>query len=210
MAAGKEVFRILAFGDSLTEGWCHFGLKFHPYTSRLKELLRSSSNRACELINKGRSGETTDEMVSRLARVLSTEGPFHLAIILGGTNDLGQSWETANPLFERLKSLHETVLEHGATSVAVTIPETGYEEMEQYAFAKKKRNKINELLGTYAADSNGKVVLCDFAAKFPRHSLKPDELERLWNDGLHLTPAGYDRMAEIIYEVIRHLYSSAK
>ena len=41
-AARKKMVRILCFGDSLTEGFYHHGLKFHPYTTRLTKLLNDS------------------------------------------------------------------------------------------------------------------------------------------------------------------------
>ena len=41
-AARKKMVRILCFGDSLTEGFYHHGLKFHPYATRLTKLLNDS------------------------------------------------------------------------------------------------------------------------------------------------------------------------
>lgn len=32
-------FGVLAFGDSLTQGWHHHGLKKHPYALKLQELV---------------------------------------------------------------------------------------------------------------------------------------------------------------------------
>lgn len=37
-------YKILCFGDSLTEGYYSFGLHFHPYTIKLKQLLRAAGH----------------------------------------------------------------------------------------------------------------------------------------------------------------------
>ena len=82
--AVRPVVRILAFGDSLTEGWCDYGTKFHPYTCKLPTLIQSVSKSVkVDVVNKGVSGETTDQMEERLPLVLNKNGPF----------DLGLSWE---------------------------------------------------------------------------------------------------------------------
>lgn len=39
-AAQTAPLRILAFGDSLTEGFTDGGFSFHPYANKLQELLR--------------------------------------------------------------------------------------------------------------------------------------------------------------------------
>ena len=61
-----------------------------------------------DIVNKGVSGETTDEMNARLPEVLDEGGPFDIE---GGTNDLGMRLdEDGEPLFSRLRSLHELAL----------------------------------------------------------------------------------------------------
>lgn len=65
--------RILAIGDSLTEGYtaeAGRGIVFHPYTEKLREILKeevakSTHTKASvelEVVNRGISGETTNEM----------------------------------------------------------------------------------------------------------------------------------------------------
>ena len=109
--------RILAFGDSLTEGWTNFGREFHPYSCKLHSLLQSiCKSKSFNIVNRGISGETTDQMKTRLPRVLDKDGPFELVIILGGTNDLGYSFDKdGESLFQRLRSLHEMALKNQPT-----------------------------------------------------------------------------------------------
>jgi len=42
MGTVKKPFRILCFGDSLTEGYTHHGLSFAPYSHTLLEKLRTN------------------------------------------------------------------------------------------------------------------------------------------------------------------------
>lgn len=204
--AVRPVVRILAFGDSLTEGWCDFGTKFHPYTRKLQTLIQSLS-KSVDVVNRGVSGERTDQMSDRLPLVLNRDGPFDLVIILGGTNDLGLSLnKDGEPLFRRLRSLHELALRYSPLSVAVTIPETGYEAMDRFTAVKKKRLQVNALLKKYVKDCGGKMILSDLSAKLPRESLSHEDRRKFWEDDLHFTPAGYDRMGEIIFEDIKHCF----
>lgn len=210
--AARPAFRILAFGDSLTEGWCDFGSKFHPYTRKLQSLIQSLSNaKSVDVVNRGVSGETTDQMNSRLGLVLDKDGPFDLVIILGGTNDLGFSLnKDGEPLFRRLRSLHELALRHSPLSVAVTIPETGYEALDQFTALREKRLQVNNLLKNYVQDYDSKMLLCDLSTKLPRKFLSDEDRRKFWADDLHFTPAGYDRMGEIIFENIKHRFVESK
>lgn len=41
----NNTLRILCFGNSLTAGYWHWGLEYHPYAIKLKELLQQSLSR---------------------------------------------------------------------------------------------------------------------------------------------------------------------
>jgi len=78
--AARPVVRVLAFGDSLTEGWCDFGTKFHPYTRKVHSLIQSLS-KSVDVVNRGVSGETTDQMREGVNGVncLAYKGLFSLS-----------------------------------------------------------------------------------------------------------------------------------
>lgn len=204
--------RILAFGDSLTEGWCDFGAKFHPYTRKLQSLIQArAKSKSVDIVNRGVSGEMTEQMSTRLPLVLNKDGPFDLVIILGGTNDLGMSLnKDGEPLFRRLRSLHEIALRHSPLSVAVTVPETGYEVMDRFTVVREKRLQVNALLKNYVQDCGSKMLLSDLSAKLPRKSLSEEDRIKFWADDLHFSPAGYDRMGEIIFEDIKHHFTETE
>jgi lysophospholipase L1-like esterase len=73
-----DTIRILAFGDSLTEGYCmneRGGLMFHPYTKELERLLETQfPSLRIEVVNRGVSGELATSMPHRLEQWLHDPG----------------------------------------------------------------------------------------------------------------------------------------
>lgn len=45
----------------------------------------------------------------------------------------------------------------------------------------------------------------DLHAMIPYHSMDEAERKEIWDDGLHLTPKGYERMGELIGERLAEL-----
>lgn len=211
----RPIFKIMAFGDSLTEGWIDDGANFRPYTIRLQEFLDEAfqDQRSFEVHNKGFSGEfVVDQMTTRLPQLLKENKRYDLVIILGGTNDLSEaSFGDERKIFDGLKLLHDLTKEYGAKSVAVTLPETDfyYKDLASNGTSyvketgEKVRILLNEKLREYATQTN--TCLCDLAKELPQTSLTAEELDKFWDDGLHFTAAGYERMAQILFETIKPL-----
>jgi len=59
---------------------------------------------------------------------------------------------------------------------------------------------VNEHLKQYCQDQS--VQLLDLAEKIPNLEMPSNERDTMWDDGLHLTPLGYDRMGEFIYDTL--------
>jgi lysophospholipase L1-like esterase len=62
------------------------------------------------------------------------------------------------------------------------------------------------MIRDYVANINDQdqVCLVDLDKGIPYHSVSNDEeRQRIWDDGLHLTPAGYDRMATLVFDAIK-------
>lgn len=209
---------ILCFGDSLTSGFYNHGRNFHPYSQRLSQLLNSDGRRKYYVKTSGEVGEMAHgSMARRLPQVLGNSSRFDWVIILGGTNDVAhvknfgdddsfmtQLINVWQPRIVRdIEILHEIAHKYGARTVLLTIPETAYEAWPSYKTLWVMRSRLNEDLRNYARRSQGNVVLCDLAAKVPRHSIPPQTEALLWNDHLHLTPYGYDKMAEIVYQCLK-------
>ncbi len=81
-----QVFRWLAFGDSITLGNYDFDNE-GGYPGRLHELLGCDSG-DCEVFNAGKSGEKTYQAVTRITNVLADDGPFDVMMLMEGTNDI--------------------------------------------------------------------------------------------------------------------------
>lgn len=209
---------VLCFGDSLTSGYYNHGHNSHPYSQRLSQLLNSNGRLKYFVKTSGKVREMAHgSMSKRLPQVLGNSSRFDWVIILGGTNDVahvknfGDDDSFMNQLISIWKPrivrdievLHEISHKYGAKTVLLTIPETAYEAWPNFKTLWVMRNKINQDLRDYARRSQGNTVLCDLAAKLPRHSLSPQAKALLWNDHLHLTPFGYDKMAEIVYQCLR-------
>lgn len=208
-----SALRILAFGASLTEGYHSNGLRFHPYTIRLGQLLRSS-HPTVNIDNAGVSGEAVldSTMLSRLKILLSSANnqPYHWVLILAGTNDALRDQRRAAHIFYGLQLLINECHQHNARVLCMTLPETAQPTNSPIDAERQAYNRlIREELGKQT-DEMKKTVLLDVERSLPYHSLSSAERKEIWDDGLHLTPKGYDRLGELIYETLRiHLSSSA-
>ena len=217
--SAPRVVRILAFGDSLTEGHTLQLTHFHPYTHRLQELLRGyNKSISFQLDNFGITGEFVQgQMSARLPKILKDNGPYDLVIILGGSNDLSEfTLGQEKELFEEIRNLHLTSHRHGAKTMLLTIPESDYifEDMgkDNTSYIKEQGEKgrilVNAMLRSFANETSDDVILCDLAKEHPHSTLSKEDKSKYWDDGLHYTPEGYNRMGEIVFDKLKHLYSN--
>lgn len=219
----KQIKRILAFGDSLTFGntynLIHDPPPVHPYTLRLQQLLQEhpSQQYDFQIDNAGVRSELAQNMMTkRLPKVLRDRGPYDLAIILGGMNDLGTGnfkHGDEKSIFEAVRELHLTSIASGAKTLLLTIPESdyNYENMgkDGTSFVGKQGEKarvfVNEMLREFAENTDG-VTLCDLDKELPHTTLSEEDRLKYCDDGLHYTPEGNDRMGELIFERMKHLF----
>ena len=196
--------RILCVGDSITEGYYKGGNAFHPYTKKLTELLNAEKNNVTyNIYNEGISGECVyPEMLNRMPQLLQKYKPLDLVIIIGGTNDLMHKNCTEGHLFEKIKEMHEMAHQAGIKTVAVTIPDSNAAQLPGRNEKEDTWESVNDKLREYAQGKDN-VIFCDLAEELPYRTLTDDERKKYWDDLLHYTPLGYDRMAEVIYDVIQ-------
>ena len=214
----RFVMNILCFGDSLTAGYHDHGKAFTPYGNHLRQLLTYSSKIPVNLKIKGIVGEMTHkQMVSRLPEILGNNTAFDWVIILGGTNDilhvknfaddqefLGQLESVWQPRITKdIEKLHTIAHSRNAHTMLLTIPENAIEAWPGYKILLTMRTKINDALRKYANENRNNVALCDLAKKLPRHSLSPQQEALFWDDHLHMTPQGYNRMAEEVFKCLK-------
>lgn len=223
------MIKFLLIGDSLTEGYYSYGMKFHSYAEKLEELLcanfpncNNSDNDQHDngnnegmklpfLIHQhGVSGELTVDMEMRLVEDLQkaeSKGKEHLydfVCILGGTNDLGYE-VLPEKVCHNLETMYKNVRKHNSNAilVAITIPEARFIHEPKYI---QSRNQINAWILNYGKDDPN-VVHVDLEHLLPHFkNEEKTEVDAIhWDDALHMTKIGYDRFGELVFEAIRNL-----
>lgn len=112
--------RILAIGDSLTKG---YGVtKEESYPGQLERKLKDGGF-PVEIINKGRNGETTADLLKNIEE-LKKENPDIVLITIGGNDVLRevQPKEIQDNLFKIIDSLKETVPSNKIFLMQMQIP----------------------------------------------------------------------------------------
>ena len=205
---GKTKRVIVAFGDSLTEGLFDWpkSRQFHPYTIKLQERINEQVNKSktkLEIIvkNYGVSGERlANTMKTRLQAVVAKTRP-DLVIILGGTNDLLDMDKGGEDVMDRilndLQTLHLFCQYKGIKTVALSIPETSFDVWKPDGNMSRIRKKLNRDFRDFVKESLRESVYVDIANEIPRKGNAD-----LWDDGVHLSPKGYDRVGEMIFHGI--------
>jgi lysophospholipase L1-like esterase len=195
---GKLVF--VAFGDSLTVGyqsqvWGDEWPQPTPYTGFLKEKTermldqRGAAGLRVEFLNRGVVGELTEDMVERLDRdVLKSRSDA--VIILGGSNDLGWGHEPQS-VVGNLARMYDEALLHRIQPVSCTVPSVlGFDE------GIRPRLQLNQLIKKYSTERS---IVCVDLFSATGDSSTGRLKEEYSNDGLHLSPLGYETVAEAIF-----------
>lgn len=190
---GTELPLIVCFGDSLTAGFQSPApdrpdFLETPYGKFLEKRLR---DRARVQVS-GVCGELTRDMVGRFARDVLRHKPAW-TVILGGTNDLG--WEIRpSEIMRNLAVLYGQAAAAGIRVAAVTVPSIrGFDDHIP------RRLELNRLIADYCA---GKGFPCVDLFTATAESGSQRLAAPYSNDGLHLTTAGYELLARLLYEQV--------
>ena len=193
---------IVCFGDSLTVGYqspTSAARSYHvtPYGALLQKWFGESGS----VIIRGVNGEVTSEMVARFSRDVVQETP-HSVVILGGTNDIGRHLSSTS-ISHNLIHLYERARAFEIQPVAVTIPSL---RMTDEAFSRdllerqiEQRIVINQEIKAYCSQS-GTPCLDLFSHTAEEGSLRLAETYS--NDGIHLSSAGYELLAKLLWEKV--------
>ena len=132
------------------------------------------------------------EMVERFDSDVIRHRPAWV-VILGGTNDLGWNLRPAE-ILRSLTAMYERAAEAGIRVAAVTVPSIrGFDDHIP------RRHELNALIADYCARKNLPCVDLFAATAEPvTHRLAVPYS----NDGLHLTTAGYELLARLLYEQV--------
>lgn len=197
--------KYLAFGDSLTMGEVtvpngrNYRFLVEPtlaYPTKLADLLKrrySNQIAAIQVINAGWSGEWAQDGAKRLPQVLSSSAP-EVLILLEGVNDIASTLQSG--VQAAAVALNEMAKEgrgRGARVMIATLPPSRPDG--DHAIATPLLLQFNALIRNIAAGEG--AVLVDLYG-----GLSNDVHRYIGHDGLHPSPDGYTRMAELFAAAI--------
>lgn len=204
-----SVKRVLAYGDSLTAGYHQHGMAFHPYANRLSAKIGS------KVEHVGLSGWTIEKMIQHsdwpactdvtsrtwpglafeLDRAKDEDKSYTHVVLLGGTNDMCHS--SPETIVQGLHQWHQIAWDRGAKTLALTVPGLAVERtMRQVT---QGRHIVNEGIRQMVSSYTDNAFLVEIDAAVPHLELDENERYQLWeSDGLHMTPEGYDRIADAV------------
>ncbi|KAI4253367.1 MAG: hypothetical protein LQ352_003723 [Teloschistes flavicans] len=201
-----EKIHILCFGASITAGHYCFGLKHHPYAQRLKLRIQEalpSSDVKVEI--DGLSGDRVlgGEYLSRLeSHLTGNESPKYSWIIFqGGGNDLGCG-SKPGPIYDELKKLWKMAIDGGANVLALTVTETSNESTQM----KKRYDHLNQMIRLHGDEG---FFVADICKAVPYTSMHPELRRKVWDDGLHFQPTGYDMIGDAIADRLLEIFRNA-
>jgi lysophospholipase L1-like esterase len=207
------ITRILAFGDSLTEGTTQPAYTFGPLTAGLPVsypfklgTMLSDEYRSQQIVtlNAGKAGESAaDPRTQDRFGAMVSEGEPEVVLLMEGANDLnnipaGGSISaaiatTANAIEDMVR---EAVERRHVKVLLATLPpqRAGGSRAGAVTFL----GRYNDALKQLAAKKGATLV--DVNAQFP--------LSLIGQDGLHPTDAGYDKLAQIFRDAIVSAYDA--
>ena len=192
-----SVTRILAFGDSLTEGRIALtatSLAVVPgsYPERLRALLANRyTDQTYSVLNEGVGGEWAVDGAKRFPAVLRAHNP-EVVILMEGANDLGALGRPGvSSAVRALEAMAKEARFRAARVILAGLPP----------------QRAPATLGSLVAEYNAGVrdvargetaIYVDLFAAFAG-----SEATLIGPDGLHPTPAGYEKIASVLFETIR-------
>ena len=203
--------RFLAFGDSVTAGEVtvpsstsagqNFKLIIVPsasYPTQLLQMLRARYTdqvSQLQVVNNGLPGEWAQDGALRLPGVMSNARP-EAVLLLEGYNDLGASGTNGiNAAWSAIDRMAKEVRGRGARLFLSTLPPPG--PLGAKSIPASQVIALNDRIRTTAA-GEGAVLVDAYAA------LVVDVPRYIGADGLHLTEAGYLKLADLFFTAIRN------
>jgi lysophospholipase L1-like esterase len=189
----KNEKRVVFMGDSITDSWDEprYGAFFQAQT----------------YVNRGISGQTTQQMLIRFRPDVIALTP-QVVVILAGTNDIAGNTgpTTLEAIQDNLKSMVDLARVHKIRVVlASLLPVSDYEKTadgqqinQTIRRPPEKIKALNEWMKNYAA-ANKLTYLDYFSAMIDAKGFLQDELS---NDGLHPNEKGYEVMGPLAQAAI--------
>jgi len=196
--------RIMAFGDSLTEGATILSNDpyaiVHPpetaYPTVLRQLLSARyTDQTITVFNRGLPGELASRALSRFIAAYVADAP-DIVVLMEGYNDYLRSGSDVAGIANAVAGISELAGEARRRGARVFICTLAPGRPGRIAILRSALDFIN-LRFRQVAQSEGAVLVDVFNA------LLPEVNANVSIDGLHLTPLGYRRVAETVFAAIR-------
>ncbi|MBA3641053.1 MAG: GDSL-type esterase/lipase family protein [Acidobacteriota bacterium] len=206
------ITKILAFGDSMTEGVDSPPLaltaaewtlplsagRSQSYPFKLKALLEARyTGQAFSVYNGGRAGRSAREDRERFSQALSEAGRPELVLLMEGANDFNRPLEVGEGINARVRAvvdaLEDMVREASNRGIPVMIATLPPQRPNSpKGFGTEYVPRFNDLVRTMAASKGAQLV---DVGSLP--------LSFIGQDGLHPSEAGYARIAEMWFDAIK-------
>lgn len=196
--------KFLAFGDSITAGTTSPAPTLlvlsaeDAYPLKLQRMLGERyQDQTIVVINSGKAGEKIDDGRSRLSGVLNANDP-QVLLLLHGANDLNtRKGDAISTIIHGLEDMIGKGKRRGIAVFLATFPPQN--PAGSRGNGAKYVPELNRKIRALAADEDATLV--DLYAGFGG-----TWVGYIGVDGLHPTPQGYDRMAEIFRDKIQEIY----
>jgi lysophospholipase L1-like esterase len=178
IATTNSVHQVYCMGNSLTNAGV--------YESYLGGLLGANWN----VVNKGISGQRTDQMLARFTNDIVNNLPDY-TVILGGINDIAQGYYAVS-IENNLKGMYDLAKSSGIKVIGVHIlPFKGSGAWT--SDRESTKDSVNTWISSY--------LTSDYVVSVDAKMDSSSALYYIYNGGdyIHLTTAGYDTLGKLIY-----------
>jgi lysophospholipase L1-like esterase len=196
--------RIMAFGDSLTEGATiltndPYAIVHPPetaYPTVLRQLLSARyTDQAITVFNRGLPGEQASRALPRFIATSAADAP-DVVVLQEGYNDIKQADSDVVGIANAIAGIRQLAGEGRRRGARVFICTLAPGRPGRVQIQTSALQYVNDQL-RHVAQSEGAVLVDLFTA------LVADVNANVSIDGLHLTPLGYRRVAETVFAAIR-------
>lgn len=153
-------------------------------------------------VDKGVSGQRTDEMLARYQSDVLNKDPFAV-VIMGGTNDLAQGY-TKDQILNNIKSMAEQAAAKKMKVVLCSVTPCN----ERYSLLSPKEKgthivALNKMIKDYATEKG--FTYCDYYPALVDQDGYSLKMEYCLYDRLHPNPDAYTVMEGIIKDIIQKI-----
>jgi lysophospholipase L1-like esterase len=203
--ADKNAFAVVAFGDSITDGYASTKDANHRWPDVLADRLQKGPKTSqISVLNEGISGnrilrnQLGPNAISRFDRDVLAQSGAKCLVILEGINDV--KWDdptqlaSAEELIVGISQLITRAHAHGITVFVGTL--TPYQGNDEYS---EKGEAARSALNNWIRTSGAPDAVIDFD-KATRDTSKPKAFDPRYDSGDHLHPgdAGYQAMSDAV------------